>query len=425
MRDKFSRLFCLSGGSDEDMEDKISKIIDITAWVFTAVLFASVFMVGNYSYGKYVIFSLSVAVFALSVVRNGKKAFYLLRPWHLFIIAIAAYSFLTFLWAFDPRDPVRQAVTVGAIGVCFSLPYSYFHNHEDGVRMLLDAVKWGGYIISVYSFFYYGFGKVFSVIIDSGRLENGFCNVNTLGIFAAMSVVITVYEIKLRKKFIVSALLTIPALTVIPATQSKKAFLLIAIGILAVLIVPNDPKKVGKKVLLRALIVTAALAVAGALLIQLPPFEGIRYRFSKLIETLLGQGEDGSSSVVRLEMIRLGLRTFLRHPIGGIGVGCTHIITAAEIAMATYLHNNYVELLAGGGIVGFAVFYSMYGYLIVNFIRKRRVAEPMKNLCIIIVVLLLVMDVALVSYYSKDLYFILMIPFLEIDKLSKKEEAGV
>ena len=101
------------------------------------------------------------------------------------------------------------------------------------------------------------------------------------------------------------------------------------------------------------------------------------------------------------------------------------IITAAEIAMATYLHNNYVELLAGGGIVGFAVFYSMYGYLIVNFIRKRRVAEPMKNLCIIIVVLLLVMDVALVSYYSKDLYFILMIPFLEIDKLSKKEEAGV
>ena len=407
------------------MKENRAKIIDITAWIVTAVLFASVFMVGNYSYGKYVIFSLSVAVFVLSVLRNGKKAFYLPRPWHLFIIAIAAFSLLSSLWAFDPRDPIRQAITIGAIGVCFSLPYSYFHNHEEGVRMLIDSVKWGGYIISIYAFFYYGFGNVFSIIINSGRLENGFCNVNTLGMFAALSIVIAVYELKLRKKFIASALLTIPSLIIIPATQSKKAFIYVAVGILAVLIIPNDPKKSGKKILLRAIIITAALAVAGALLIQLPPFAGIRFRFSKLFDMLLGHGEDGSSSVVRVEMIELGLRAFLRNPIGGIGIGCTHILTTAEIAMDTYLHNNYAELLAGGGIIGFAIFYSMYGYLIAKFIRKRHVAEPMKNLCIIIVVLLLIMDVALVSYYSKDLYFILMIPFIEADKLSKKEEAVV
>ena len=67
----------------------------------------------------------------------------------------------------------------------------------------------------------------------------------------------------------------------------------------------------------------------------------------------------------------------------------------------------------------FAIFYSLYGYLITKFVLNRNAFEPFKNLCIIITILLLLMDVGLVSYYSKDLYFMLMILFLEVGKLDR------
>lgn len=403
------------------MKENEAKFTDIAAWSLTAVLYASVFIFGTYSWGRYVLFVLSAAVFALSVVRNGRKAFYAPQPWHYGVFAIALFSLASSLWAIDPNDSFQKAATIGVIGVCFSLPYSYYCRHRDGVRMLIDAVKWGGYAVAVYAFFYYGFGNVFSALLAAKRLENGFCNVNTLGMLAAMSVVIGIYEIKLKKKFTADALMAIPALIMVMTTQSRKALILLAVGIFAVLILPNGQGKSLRKTLIKAIIVAAALVGVGVLLLQLPALSGVKFRISTLIDALLGRGEDGSSAVERLEMIKLGLNSFLRHPIAGIGIGCTHILVAAELAVDTYTHCNYIEILAGGGIIGLAVFYSMYGYLITMFIRKRRVAEPMKNLCIIITVLLLIMDVALVSYYSKDLYFMLMIPFLEVERLKNAE----
>lgn len=401
------------------MKEKGIRFIDITAWVLTAVLFASIFIFGTYAWGRYVLILLSAAIFLLSLVKNGKKAFYAPRPWHFFMLAIAAFSLISSLWAIDPSDSFQKAVTIMGICACFSLPYSYYCRCDDGVRRLIDAVKWGGYAIAFYTFFYYGFGTVFTSLATSDRLKNGFSNVNTIGMITAMSVVIGIYEIKLKKKFTVDAVMAIPAIAVALATQSRKAILLLVAGIFSVLIFSNDPKKSIRKILPKAAIAAAVLIGVGVILLQLPAFSGIKVRIDYMLSALVGKGEAGSSAVIRIEMIKIGLGSFLRHPIGGVGIGCAHFLVNAELLLDTYMHNNYIEILTGGGIIGFAIFYSLYGYLITKFVLNRNAFEPFKNLCIIITILLLLMDVGLVSYYSKDLYFMLMILFLEVGKLDR------
>ena len=106
------------------MKEKGIRFIDITAWVLTAVLFASIFIFGTYAWGRYVLILLSAAIFLLSLVKNGKKAFYAPRPWHFFMLAFAAFSLISSLWAIDPRDSFQKAVTIMGICACFSLPYS-------------------------------------------------------------------------------------------------------------------------------------------------------------------------------------------------------------------------------------------------------------------------------------------------------------
>ena len=80
---------------------------------------------------------------------------------------------------------------------------------------------------------------------------------------------------------------------------------------------------------------------------------------------------------------------------------------------------NYVEILAGGGLVGFLIYYSFYCYVFGSFIRYRRYCSIETFICAVLLVMLLVDDYANVTYYLKDTYFYLMIGAFEAEKLKR------
>lgn len=116
-------------------------------------------------------------------------------------------------------------------------------------------------------------------------------------------------------------------------------------------------------------------------------------------------------------MREVGFAQFLKTPIFGIGIGCSDVLLQHTINRSTYLHNNYIELLACGGIVGTALYYvprlpcsGTFGAAV--FCKTGR-----PSACLTILLLLLIMDYGAVAYSEKMQYLYLLMLFVQADKL--------
>ncbi|AJT42563.1 O-antigen ligase family protein [Psychromicrobium lacuslunae] len=102
----------------------------------------------------------------------------------------------------------------------------------------------------------------------------------------------------------------------------------------------------------------AAALVLGILALCIAPF------FSEQISTALQQKEfiAGDNVDSRLTAWQLGLRLFAERPLSGYGIGSIQQYIAEAFTtppgdfVVAFLHNSYVELLFGTGIVGTALF---------------------------------------------------------------------
>lgn len=97
------------------------------------------------------------------------------------------------------------------------------------------------------------------------------------------------------------------------------------------------------------------------------------------------------SDATRKVLINEGMSLFYNHPIFGIGYGNTLSI------LGLYTHNNYVEILASGGIIGFAIYYSMYAYTLIKSVRYRK-KSPLALYVFASVIGLLVLEYFQVTY---------------------------
>ena len=135
----------------------------------------------------------------------------------------------------------------------------------------------------------------------------------------------------------------------------------------------------------------------------MPIFEGAFERLEEMLG-VDGTVQDGSTRM-RMRMISVGWDYFKGHPYTGVGIGNSNLITLQYIGRKTYLHNNFIELLASVGIFGFLLYYAMYVYLIVGLYRVAvRANDDYATLMFIITVTQLILSYGFVSYYDKMTY---------------------
>ena len=103
-----------------------------------------------------------------------------------------------------------------------------------------------------------------------------------------------------------------------------------------------------------------------------------------------------------------------------IGIANANIYTLANYNNDHYLHNNYIELLACGGLTGFIIYYSVWLYVFVTFLKYRKYRDMVYDICLVLLIIHLVMDYGSVSYYSKETYFYLLIFWMEADVLKRR-----
>ena len=76
-------------------------------------------------------------------------------------------------------------------------------------------------------------------------------------------------------------------------------------------------------------------------------------------------------------MIQEAMQLWKRSPFVGLGNGQYLVVSGREC----YSHCNYTELLANLGVVGFVLYYSFPGLLLLKAVRGRAVAVHIRFQC--------------------------------------------
>jgi O-antigen ligase len=353
---------------------------------------------------------LTIIILGLLILRYGKNLNFNLHSFHFCILAFIVFCFVSVLWRIDPTRTIEKATTIVQILLCMSVVYVYADKLKSSLP-LIDIICWAGYIVTLYLFIVYGWDNLKFLLEESIRIDSGLINSNIIGMITAFSLVLTLYKI-LFFKFSIWHLFTIPEIAILAVSSSRKAFLIFVIGCLFILLIKYVKRNFLSIVFRGFLVVLLATGIM-FILFSFHMFDSMNKRLEGFTNFFTNEDIVDSSSLQRKYYTEIGLRTFLENPFLGIGIGCSNQITLKYTNESTYLHNNYVELLACGGLVGTFIYYFMF-FLPGIFLFQYRYNSDSNNLiCLMLLILYLFLSFAYVSYYSKETYFFLLLFFIQ------------
>ena len=386
-------------------------LADKTASLITAIMFYLVTAYGETSIITVLFLGSATTVFLL---KSKGSVEIKIEPFFVFGILMICYSGLSSIWALEPYYSNKMTRNLFVTFICCVLIYLAY-SKDDDTWDLMRSIKWGGYLMMIHQIRYYGIKQLLSMLVNMTRMTE-IINANTLGMFISIGCVIEIMEIAKNKRLTFSSPLLIPSILVVAATQSRKAMLVLAIGILLSFCLYT----IDRRHIFRSIIIIIIFICISYFLLKIlnssPLFAGISNRMTMLFNFIQEDEDIGHSLEARQEMIEIGWQQFLKTPILGVGIDNAQVVARNQTngRIIAYLHNNYIELLCGGGCVGFMIYYSRYLYFVLCLGRSYRIQKGDYIPCVIFLAILLAIDYGFVSYFSRVTQLYLVLMFLQI-----------
>ena len=188
------------------------------------------------------------------------------------------------------------------------------------------------------------------------------------------------YLIYFQKKYSKIALvLSIMSAIGMDLTGSRKTFI-ISVVVIALLFINGR-----KRYLKMALLVIGATVAYDAAMNNPVMYNIIGWRLAAI-------GGADESSIERARLLHDAINTGLDNPIFGVGLHNSMFYTT----IGKYAHNNFAEIFADLGLIGFSIFYSLYilyGYRVVRFAK-----EKIRRYWLVFILGFLAIDYGQVSY---------------------------
>lgn len=336
-------------------------------------------------------------------------------PTHVFaymcwLSSFAFYGFASSLWISEQNTTAISVtfsvIQVGLIAICIML---YIQNRPERFIKLINIFILSALIISIRFFI--------SVPISAWGQEARFSEDTLFGgnipaMIMSFSVVFLFYYTfiqKINKKHKGIAICLIFLFTLITLLMgTKKGILIIAIGVVFLWV--SHTKKPFKLITRILISVVACIAIYYAIM-HIPVLYGsIGYRIEGMIKGFQnGQGD--ASTNARIKFIADAMRVFKENRWFGVGQDGYRYENIYE---PVYSHNNYVELLANLGILGFILYYSVFVVVLVkSFKQLRKNLLPMTTL-----IIMLIIDISMVSYSCEMSYvlFAFCLSFIQLEE---------
>lgn len=390
------------------------------AWLLIVVTYFLSYIIVENKYEIYIFMSLTMVLLLVYTVENKGIIKIYFTVYHTHLLLFCLFCYLSSTWSVYKDLAIGKGNTLLEI-LLLTTAVFYCANRENAVDFLLKAVMWGGFCVSFYVIFYYGAGGIFNVFREHVRIDSTLINANSLGICSAYSLLISLYYIIYDKTHLWNIVM-IPSIIMLAASGSRKAILMVIGGTLILFTLKNIDRRNVVRGMLRIVLAVLLILIVFIFLSRLSIFEEVKIRMAGMLSTILGRGAVDSSTVTRLRLIEIGIDVFKEHPFIGLGIDNTSILAAGIFNKESYyLHNNFVEMLANGGIVGFVLYYFFYVYVLGGMIKYRDFNDKEYNICLTLLLLVLIMDYGVVSYLNKGIYIFKIIFLFQLKKLRKNK----
>ncbi len=348
----------------------------------------------------------SIAVMGLCVLVlvGGRK---MLLPkvaglWALFTVFAAS----SILWSVAPDVSKARVGTVFLLTAMLMIVASYAITTGDK-EFLIDSFEFIMPALCVYVIVVYGVDMLLDAIRygSTERIGEEFVNSNALGMMLVCGSLVTIFKALMMGKKGRIWLAIIPIIIAL-LTGSRKTLGVLLFGLVFIVLMRGRDRINGQsknKNTILVIIIILFLAV----LYNSPAGSLVKQR----VETMFAEGSGmDASTVTRAQMIEIGKEQFAKSPLVGCGIGASAVLVGGS-----YLHNNYIELLATTGLIGVVLYYGfifagLAPYLLSMLKRK---ISAWQSLALMFGLLLLVVDIGAVSYFTKTTYmmFAVLIAF--------------
>ena len=409
------------------MKLNITAIADRMIWfitlIFLVLSLTISFALGDANYGAYVLFVCLFGLIICYLIREQGVIKFRFTWMHGYMLLFIGACYLSTINAIEPSVALSRSFDIVKIFFMLIILYMCYQD-KTSVDTLLKIGMWTGYIVCFYTVYFYGLDYFITVLSSSARIANDALNANTVGLLGANAIVMTLYYMLYDRPHWWN-IIALPTLGILAATGSRKALVFVVVGTVLLFVFKSLRSANVVNSIAKIIGSLLALTIIGIAVLQLPMFSEVLDRMSSMVDAFTGTGGD-SSTIIRLALVDIGWDLFYQSPITGVGVNNPSVLTYFLYGKENYyLHNNYIELLAGTGVIGLLAYYSMYVYIAYNLIRYRNFHSNEYVMVLILFLSQIVMDMGMVSYESKSTYFYMMMFYLEVQLLRKgrKNEA--
>lgn len=324
------------------------------------------------------------------------------------------FIFVSILWSIRPLLTVYTLVINVFPIFCLTYSLSRYINSYDRLIDIFKLIYVGGVISLIYLFLFVDMTQLAGNRISAAMTDDGLAetwNINSIGMNLALSILIGYVIVKHSHShksifWFIWLIVSLAMLFTIMLTGSRKALLILILPFLIFAFYNY------KKHLFKAIIMILVAVIIIWIALKIPFFyDIIGRRIEELINIVTGNTtghEDNSRKI----LIELGWNWFCESPICGYGMNCFRVLSDSVARFAGknfYAHNNYIEILVGGGIIGFCIYYS---YILLLLRRLRHHRGVLSRYAAIILSILLIMDFANVSYYDVIMQMLIVFAFI-------------
>lgn len=365
-------------------------------WVAAAVLgvVVSIVLLGYVTETQPHFYSLMVLSLVLYVVARGEELAgvvlqYVTSPLVAWRWAFVAWAMMSLLWTSRGGYSVDRAITLLEIQAVGLVLYDAARNLRQ-TRWILGSVLASAVAAALYALLS-GDAAV------NARLSGTYRNPNTLGIVAVVGMAICCTGLGYVKQKVAAAAayLTMMVLALgVLASASLKGLAGTAFVMVAASLHGRARRRIG-------LLAVIGVAVVVTLTLTVEPvrslWEHTLHRVYATMASLSSAADVGQSLAERSRFIAEGLGLIAEAPVAGRGLNAFEWLTGE----GTYAHNNYVEVGVSLGVIGVMLYYAFHLSILAKAWRAENRVLPEGRFAVLAVLLLMLLDVASVSYATK------------------------
>ncbi|OYP67508.1 hypothetical protein CIK87_09530 [Prevotella sp. P5-64] len=389
------------------------KIMDL----LTMLLYVSFVILSNDSMGVIYMVVIILLIYFIHASKHGSFIPKHYCIFHKYMLLIALFCMLSAIWSERREYAIEKGITLFELLLAFTLLYEAYYKCD--IKRLLTIVMWSGFLLSIYTISFVGIDNLQDTIDSGERLENSFANVNVVGMTCSTSILLCYFFWKINKN-IVDVVMCLPCLLVVAGSGSRKALVMLIIGLLVLSFFNPSVRSHGVTRIIKLLFSVLSLFLVVFFVAKSGVFGGTMDRMDGLLASFTGVGDVDSSSLLRAYYRQIGFNQLKETPLLGMGMGNPRILALHYSGHDCYLHCNYAEVAAGGGIIGLVLVYWIYVQLIKLELRSAK-TNSYSIIILLFILLNLVLDYGSVSYYSKNTYFMIMIFCIHYESLKQND----